>query len=328
MMAMVTTPEGRRCPLHYRYQPERLLATAETWDADVVYVAGGLYGNVQALDTLEAMAASDRAAGLRVRLLFNGDFNWFNAEDWLFEEINRRVLGYGAILGNVEYELANPSDGAGCGCAYPDFVDDQVVARSNRIMDRLQSVAGRHPTIQQSLGELPRWRSLILGGLKVLVLHGDPESLAGWGLAHEQLVAGSDDQLVDWFRRTGADVMVSTHTCLPAMWSATVDGRSRCMVNNGSTGMGNVQSDSRGLVARLAHDAGRTASVSAAIASQTVASVEVSLVPVAFDTAAWLARFDQIWPVGSDAAVSYRDRIENGTSLRSDELVFEGPQSC
>lgn len=324
-MAMGDNQEGRSCPLHYRYQPERLMASAETWDADIVYVAGGLYGNPRALDTLEAIVAAERAAGLRVRLLFNGDFNWFNADDRLFEQINRRVLAYDAMLGNVEYELANPSEGAGCGCAYPDFVNDQVVARSNRIMDRLQAVAARHPSIQQSLGDLPRWRSLILGGLKVLVLHGDPESLAGWGLAHEQLQAGSDGQLVDWFRRTGADVMVATHTCLPVMWSATVDGRPRCMINNGSAGMGNLQSDSRGLVARLAHGQGCVTTPGAALASRTVASVEVSLVPLAFNTAAWLAEFDQLWPTGSDAALSYRDRIEHGTSLRFDELVFEGP---
>ncbi len=324
MTAVDNSPEGRSCPLHYRYQPERLLASPESWDEDVVYIAGGLYGNVPALDTLEAMVAADRAAGLRVRLLFNGDFNWFNADGPLFEDINRRVLNYDAMLGNVEYELANPSDGAGCGCAYPEFVDDQVVARSNRIMDRLQAVADRYPSIRQSLAGLPRWRSLIFGGLNILVLHGDPESLAGWGLAHERLQAGSDEQLVDWFRRTGADVMVATHTCLPAMWSAMVDGRLRCMLNNGAAGMGNVQADSRGLVARLTHGAGAEKPVSAAFASRAVASVGVSLVPLAFDIDAWLAQFDRIWPVGSAAALSYRDRIRNGTRLGLDDIVFEG----
>lgn len=320
----VDNGEGRSCPIHYRYQPERLLAEPETCDADVLYVAGGLYGNPFALDTLESMVAADQANGLRVRLLFNGDFNWFNADDELFEDINRRVLGYDAILGNVEYELANPSDGAGCGCAYPNFVDDQVVARSNRIMTRLQTVAARHPSIQQSLGNLPRWRGMMFGGLKVLILHGDPESLAGWGLAHEQLQAGSDGQLVDWFRRTDADVILATHTCLPAMWSATVDGRPRCMLNNGSAGMGNLQSDSRGLAARLAH--GGISRVSSVLPGMTVAAVDVSLVPVVFDTTAWLTRFDQLWPAGSDAALSYRHRIETGTSLQADELVFEALQ--
>ncbi|MDX1800439.1 MAG: hypothetical protein R3303_05875 [Marinobacter sp.] len=325
---MANGHEGRSCPLHYRYRPEQLRVPAENWAADVVYVAGGLYGNVRALDTLEALVASDRAAGLRVRLLFNGDFNWFNADVGLFEEINRRVLAYDAMLGNVEYELAHPSDGAGCGCAYPDFVDDQVVARSNRIMDRLQRVASQHPPIRQALGELPRWRSLILGGLKVLVVHGDPESLAGWGLAHEYLEAGSDEQLVDWFRRTDADVMVSSHTCLPALWSATVDGRPRCLLNNGSAGMGNVRADSRGLVARLAHGAGFGQSVPGSLARRVQGPLEISLVPLAFDTAAWLTQFDRIWPAGSDAAESYRDRIQHGTRLGPDELVFEGPQSA
>ncbi len=309
--------EGRSCPLHYRYQPEQLTAAPQVCDADVLYVIGGLYGNPFALDEIEAMAARERQSGLQVKLLFNGDFNWFNREDRLFRDINTRVLAHDAITGNVEYELGRPGDGAGCGCAYPDFVDDAVVARSNRIMERLQAVAGKHPDLQDMLADLSRFRCLIFGGLKVVVLHGDPESLAGWGLSHEVLTQQGNDQLADWFRRTGADVIISTHTCLPVMRHLEVAGRSRILLNNGSAGMGNLAGDAAGLVARL----GVSAPPGGAYPLPSPLPVSAALVPVSFPPGPWLTLFDRLWPPGSDAALSYRHRILNGTGLAVEQLV-------
>jgi len=310
--------EGRSCPLAYRYDPAELCRQASESSADVLYVIGGLYGNVLALDEIERMARAEENEGRRVQLVFNGDFNWFNANDDLFREVNERVLRHTASLGNVEYELANPSPGAGCGCAYPEFVDQGVVERSNRIIERLQGVASAHPDIQSQLGDLPRYRCLIFGGLKVLVLHGDPESLAGWGLAHEAFAEGNEASLAEWFSATGADAMVCTHTCLPVLWSGLVTEQPRMVVNNGSAGMGNLRSDPRGLVTRIS-------AISPPI--EPVATLErrglhFSLMPVAFDDKAWLARFDALWPAGSDAAVSYRNRLVCGTDLAHRDVVF------
>lgn len=308
--------EGRTCPLHYRYRPADLVKDPVPCDADVLYVAGGLYGNPYALDEIEAMAERERSRGLRVRLLFNGDFNWFNVSDPLFRDINSRVLNHGAITGNVEYELVRPDDGAGCGCAYPDFVDDGVVARSNRIMRRLQAVASNHRDLQDRLADLPRYQCLIFGGLKVVVLHGDPESLAGWGLSHETLAAEGTDALADWFRLSSADVIVSTHTCLPVMRSLQVDGRRCLFLNNGSAGMGNLASDSDGLVARIALSGPAGGDLQLASGPSLYAGLE----RVRFDLAPWLSLFDDLWPADSDAAVSYRHRILNGTALNVEQL--------
>ena len=310
--------EGRSCPLAYRYRPEDLCEQTSPVPEDVLYIVGGLYGNPFALDEIERMAVAEEALGRRVRLVFNGDFNWFNASDGLFREINSRVLEHTVSLGNVEYELASPSAEAGCGCAYPEFVDQQVVERSNRIMARLQAVAERHPDIQGRLAALPRYRCLIFGGLKILVLHGDPESLAGWGLAHESFSAANDSVVPEWLRTTGADVIACTHTCLPVLWSAPVEGRVRTVVNNGSAGMGNLRADRRGLITRIA----QTDPVTAPVAVSRQQDVNVSLVPVAFDSAAWLSRFDKLWPAGSEAAESYRQRILQGTSLGPGQVVF------
>jgi hypothetical protein len=310
--------EGRSCPIHYRYRPETLCASPEPVSEQVLYVVGGLYGNPYALDAIEAMAAKERQAGREVRLVFNGDFNWFNADDRWFPEINRRVLAYSATLGNVEYELATPSDEAGCGCAYPEFVDDAVVARSNRIMDQLQETAEKHPEIGRSLKDLPRYRCLIFGGLKILVLHGDPESLAGWGLSHENLASGGCDQLRDWFRRTDADVILCTHTCLPVLWRGEVDGRTRLLANNGSAGMGNLVGDTRGLITRVAASPASESPVAALAAG---AGLDLALLPVSFDVSLWLAEFDRLWPAGSPAAKSYRQRILDGATLLPEQVI-------
>jgi len=310
--------EGRSCPLAYRYRPEALCGEPSHASESVLYIVGGLYGNPFALDEIEAMAQAEERHGHRVKLVFNGDFNWFNAEDALFREINSRVLDHTAILGNVDYELSIPNAGAGCGCAYPEYVDQGVVERSNQMMERLQALADQHPDIQKKLSLLPRYRCLIFGGLKILVLHGDPESLAGWGLSHEAFTAGNDRQLVSWFRTTGADVIACTHTCLPVLWSGEVDGRPCLVTNNGAAGMGNLRSDPRGLITRL----GFTSPFSEPVAGLARPGLHVSLMPVAYDVNAWLSQFDRLWPEGSPAAVSYRSRLVGGTSLDPGNVVF------
>ena len=158
----------------------------------------------------------------------------------------------------------------------------------------------------------------MFGGLKILVLHGDPESLAGWGLAHESFSAGNELSLDKWFRASGADVITSTHTCLPALWSGMVDERFCVVANNGSAGMGNLLSDPRGLVTRL----GFTSPLAEPVAGIEHRGLNVSLLPVSYDLDAWLPRFDQLWPAGSAAAVSYRNRIISGTSLSPKHIVF------
>ncbi len=95
----MSTP-GRVCPIRYRYGPSAIAAAPERL-AETLYVIGGLYGNLQALATIESMARIEPGP---VTLCFNGDFNWFNVDDAGFREINERVLRHDAILGNVESE--------------------------------------------------------------------------------------------------------------------------------------------------------------------------------------------------------------------------------
>jgi hypothetical protein len=215
-----------------------------------VYVVGGLYGNLPALDAIEAMAAAEAGP---VTLFFNGEFNWFDVEPGQFEAVNRRVLTHHAIQGNVEAELGADDATAGCGCAYPEAVDNGTVERSNRIHARLRETAAAYPKLNAALSALPMYAVLRIGGQRVGIIHGDAESLAGWGFEHGAL---DDPQRRDWlarcFAEAAVDVFAASHTCLPALRSFEIDGRSCAVINNGAAGMPNFRGERSGVISRIA----------------------------------------------------------------------------
>jgi hypothetical protein len=145
-------PRGRSCPPSYRYQPEALAQPAQL-EADTLYVVGGLYGNPVALRAI--LERADGEPGGAPAIVFNGDFHWLDVDPEDFQTISEAVLARHATKGNVEAELAADED-RGCGCAYPDYVGDDVVDRSNQIMTRLRATAARFPELVGRLGALPR----------------------------------------------------------------------------------------------------------------------------------------------------------------------------
>ena len=307
----MATP-GRTCPLRYRYGAAAI-ARAPERAVDTLYVVGGLYGNLPALDAVEALARTERAAGAPPTLCFNGDFNWFDVDDRHFAEINTRVLAHDAILGNVEAEFGAASDDAGCGCAYPESVDAGTVERSNDIHRRLKTTAAHHPALCERIARLPMLARYRVGACRVGVVHGDAESLAGWRF---DVTALDDPQAAAWlhdaFCQAGVDVFASTHTCLPALRKLALPGGEHgargCVVNNGAAGMPNFSGDLRGLVTRIA----RSPASAPVLHEVRVAGAYVSLLPLAFDTTRWLREFLAQWPPGSPAWTSYFQRITRG----------------
>lgn len=304
---------GRSCPLHYRRRPEALARTPERV-ADRLYVAGGVYGNLEALETLAGLADQEAAT-----LCLNGDYHWFDAaSDW-FARIEAEAARHVRTAGNVEYELARPSD-AGCGCAYPETVPAAFVERSNRIMDGLQQAAGAAE--RAALAGLPLDLRIDVGELRVGVIHGDPESLAGWALAVEAAEgdpAGFTERVADWFRRGEVDVIACAHTCLPHAHRLVVDGRERVVINNGAAGMGNFRGDTRGLVTRIAPE-----SAANSLYGTELHGMVVEAVPLAYDIAAWRRRFEAVWVAGSPAALNYADRIVAGPHYARERALGAG----
>jgi hypothetical protein len=316
---------GRSCPLTYRYQPEALAQPAQL-EADTLYVVGGLYGNPAALQAL--LKRADREPNGPVTIIFNGDFHWLDVDPDDFRAISEAVLAHHAIKGNVEAELASAED-AGCGCAYPDYVSDDVVDRSNRIMTRLRATAGRFPELVGRLGELPRYLTASVGGRRIGILHGDPESLAGWRLALEAMEPGDPlvrrqvgwhgqpttaTDLLDWFQRAEVSVFACTHTGLPyAQDLADHDGRRWLVINNGSAGLANFTGTSFGVITRLSSSPQPPAD---SLYGISIDGLRCDAVALAFDLDWWRAHFVTQWPPDSPAHQRYLTRITQGTPLR------------
>ncbi len=295
---------GRMCPRDYRYAPAEL-NRAPDLSAELLYVVGGLYGNLAALDTIERMAAAEHAP---VTIVFNGDFHWFDAApDW-FAEMERRIAPYPALRGNIETEIARPADvGAGCGCAYPSSVSDTVVAWSNVILGELRGVAT--PIEAARLGALPMHLVARVGDLRVGIVHGDAESLAGWRFAHDEL---DDEAALPWLdavrRAAQVDLFACTHTCLAAHRSFDLTAGRLDVINNGSAGMANFADSRFGVITRI----GTTPSPHAPLYGAVQDEVFVDALAVEFDMTAFLDRFLARWPEGSPARASYFGRIMSG----------------
>lgn len=295
---------GRICPTRYHYGAAAIAAAPER-GAQTLYVIGGLYGNLPALDAIEAMAKAEPGP---VTLCFNGDFNWFNVDDAGFRAINRRVLEYSFIAGNVEAELGADSVDAGCGCAYPESVDDGMVDRSNRIHATLRRTAARHADLLARLEESAlalRWR---VGELRIGVVHGDADSLAGWRFDPLRL---DDPAERTWqtaaFAAAGVDMFASSHTCLPALRRFDYSGE-KLVANNGAAGMPNFANARHGILTRV----GVAPSPHVPLYGCCLRGAHIDALAIRYDHEAWQRQFLANWPPGSPAWQSYFKRIVDG----------------
>ena len=301
MVAPSLLVPGRTCPVDYRYGAGALAAPA-TLFTDSLWIAGGLYGNTFALRRLEEMFAAERGDSA---LMFNGDFHWFDVADQAFAEIERGVARHAATRGNVETEISQPQDGAGCGCGYPDWVDDEDVARSNRIIERLRDAARPAPGAVARLSALPMYRVAEVGGLRVAVVHGDADSLAGWGFSQEVLATRQgQDEATAAFRSAGVRVFASSHTCLPVLQAFAGAG---VVVNNGAAGMPNFAGTEYGIATRIS-----LTPHPRALYQLRFGPLHVEAIPVNYDAPAWRDAFLAQWPEGSDAHASYWRRVSDG----------------
>lgn len=295
---------GRACPAHYGYEPS-VFDRQPAIEAETLLVAGGLYGNLAALDSIEALAAEEREPAT---VVLNGDFHWFDVHGDDFRQIEARTARHVRLRGNVETEIAAEASDAGCGCAYPSHVGDGEVARSNAILDRLRETARAWPEAREALARLPMHAVARVGDAHIGIVHGDAQSLAGWRFDVDSLDdPASTSWVAETFRAAGVDAFASSHTCRAAMRTFRVGGRERVVANNGAAGMPNVAGERFGLVTRIAVEPSP-----AALYRTHVAGVFVEALAVRYDHASFEARFLAQWAPGSAAHVSYWARIAAG----------------
>jgi hypothetical protein len=242
--------------------------------------------------------------------VFNGDFHWFDADRPWFEEIERQIAPYLTTRGNIETELARGDDiGAGCGCAYPEYVGDAVVRRSNEILHELRFAAMALPGASTRLGVLPMHRVAAVGGLRVAIVHGDATALAGWSFTHDALDAPKTPDLLDAVRRAAnVDVFASTHTCLAVLRDFVLPSGQLTIINNGAAGVPNFSGTRFGLISRIATSPSRQTPVYGVERD----GVHIDAIAVEYDTDAFLEKFLARWPEGTAAHASYFGRITSG----------------
>lgn len=304
---------GRDCPLSYGYGA-KALAVDPAFGVDSLWLAGGLYGNPFALRRL--LELYDREPG-RKALVFNGDFHWFDIEPTVFLEIERQTGEHAATRGNVETELSNPAPDAGCGCGYPEWINDEAVAWSNGIMERLKRTARGFPRARERLGALPMHLVAAVGGERVAVVHGDGDSLAGWGFSQEALAtAAGCEAALRSSESAGVRVFASSHTCLPVLQRLESKRGERVIANNGAAGMPNFSGTHFGLATRISLRPG-----AGWLHAHRTGPLHVELVPIHYDVRAWRECFLAQWPQGSAAHLAYFARIERGPRYAPDQAV-------
>eukprot|EP01065_Artemidia_motanka_P035674 TRINITY_DN43570_c0_g1_i1.p1 TRINITY_DN43570_c0_g1~~TRINITY_DN43570_c0_g1_i1.p1 ORF type:complete len:351 (+),score=82.38 TRINITY_DN43570_c0_g1_i1:57-1109(+) len=341
------TLRSAACPLRYRYGAAALSREKckDSFHCDTLWAAGGLYGNVPAFVALQERVRRDGGAA---RMVFNGDFNFFNGTPALWEEVNDRVLGsWDATAGNVEVEAADPSPSltGGCGCAYPDYVDSAVECRASLIVNQLREAAdAASETCRKEVASLPYFMACTVGPLRVGIVHGDPESLSGWGLAAEALeerdsglvetlglekstAVTTHEMVATWMREGQVGALLSSHTCLPAarvVHADHVPGGLGAVFNNGAAGLPNFappHGPGVGIATRVSADLKRIPE-DALYGVELPCGVRIDAIPFRWDDDRWLAQFGSLWREGSPAAVSYGNRIRHGVAYYTPQQAF------
>lgn len=320
---------GRTCPIDYRVDQRIYTDKTNDINADTIYVVGGLYGNHEALKEIEKMRLDEDYEPI---IMFNGDIHWFDIELKDFKKIEEGINNISfdsdvnkpshyEILGNVEAELIRESDiNVGCGCSYPDCVDDGAVDRSNLIHSIMKSNIYQEKEMIDILKERQKAMVFSLGGKRIAITHGDEESLAGWKCSRENLSDKSrQEDLKAWFEEHDIDIIACTHTCAPAAYS---DGKN-AVINNGASGMPNFEGENFGLLTRISKRASDKA-----IYRECLDGLYIEALPIRYDRDRFLEWFDSRWPSGSPADISYRDRIVNGTDDPVGDAIISGFKIC
>lgn len=304
LLAETESKPGRLCPADYAYPPS-VFARAPDISTDVLYVVGGLYGNLAALDAVERLAGAER---LPTTIVFNGDFHWFDADAEWFGEVERHLARYPALRGNVETEIARKADiGAGCGCNYPESVGEDIVRRSNDILAQLRREMPS--SARARLGGLPMHAVAEVRGLRIGIVHGDAWSLAGWNFAPENLDSPHNRMaLAEAAKSASVNAFACTHTCLAALRAFDFPSGPLTVVNNGAAGMPNFSGSRLGLVTRI----GAAPSPRKPLYGAHREGVWIDAIPLAYDHDKFLTQFLRRWPKGTPAYASYYDRIIKG----------------
>jgi hypothetical protein len=148
-----------------------------------------------------------------------------------------------------------------------------------------------------------------IGDTRVAIVHGDCASLAGWGLSREALAEPAQRATVAaWLDAAQADVIASSHSCLPVLMEFATRGRVGIVANNGAAGMPNFAGTDYGVITRI----GPHASPHPPLYGTRLNGMHIDALAVRYDVKRWRNEFLANWPAGSAGHQSYAQRIERG----------------
>ena len=148
-----------------------------------------------------------------------------------------------------------------------------------------------------------------VGDVRIAIVHGDCEGLAGWGLSREALAHdGRRARVTRWFTQANARIIASSHSCLPVLAEFSLPDGTATVINNGAAGMPNFAGARYGVITRI----GLQRSPHQALYGTRIRDVHVEALPVRYDHQRWLDDFLANWPPGSAGHASYHRRIVNG----------------
>jgi hypothetical protein len=163
-------------------------------------------------------------------------------------------------------------------------------------------IARNHPALRAQLAALPVNLVAEVGGLRVAIVHGDCESLAGWSYDESAFHrnAGSA-RLAAHFAASGARIIASSHTCLPVALRLNRPQGDCVLFNNGAAGMPNFAGTQFGVMTRIATTPAPSA---ATIYGTVVGGVHVDDLLVNYDHVLGHLVFMAKWPAGSAGNLS------------------------
>jgi hypothetical protein len=145
-------------------------------------------------------------------------------------------------------------------------------------------------------------------------VHGDADSLAGWGFSQEALsTERGRAAAARAFAPANAQFLACSHTCLPVLQQFA---GGQVIANNGAAGMPNFRGTRFGLATRIS-----VRPSAAALYGIRAAHLFIEAVPLEYDADAWQQRFLAQWPQGSAAHASYYRRICEGPNYRREQAL-------
>ena len=187
------------------------------------------------------------------RLIFNGDFHWLNKKKEEFIAVQEFINKHIAIKGNIEDSLSNPKNFNNCNCDYPDYFPPEETIYSNEIFSQLKKTYLLCDEYKNDLNKLDtHFYISIKNGPNVFVTHGDLLSLNGWSFSSQSIREVKKEDFLNFFNLVNADVIVSSHTCLPVFCNAIHrNGEEKLLLNNGAAGMPNFRNKEFGIIIRI-----------------------------------------------------------------------------